>query len=269
MSMGGTSPLGRVVFVDSLHGWIIGKSNVTFLRTTDGGITWTAYTPPVPGFNGIAFIDTMIGWAVAGGHAFYHTTDAGQTWQFLTSINTNEGFNATSLSFPDSLNGWAFGGVFYQGIITEGIYRTTDGGYTWSIESIGLTPDLKIVNDAKMLDRYHGWAVCGDGSVLRYQNITGVVERLPELPKAFSLRQNYPNPFNPQTAIEYELRYKDFVILKVYDVAGREIQTLVDQVQEAGVYRVRFDGSELPTGIYFYKLRTKQFTETKAMNLIK
>jgi photosystem II stability/assembly factor-like uncharacterized protein len=266
----GTSPLGKVVFVDSIHGWITTNGNVAnpaVFRTTDGGVTWATSVPP-QGLKAISFIDTLNGWGVIRA-TFYRTTDGGQTWQFLTFINTGDSFGATALSFVDSLNGWAFGGAFYQGIDTEAIYRTTDGGHSWVLESIGLTPDFGDISDGKMIDLYHGWAVCGDGSVLRYQIVTDVAEKLPGLPKEFSLRQNYPNPFNPQTAIEYELSKKEFVSLKVHDITGRTIQTLVNQAQEAGVYRVRFDGSRLPTGVYYYTLGTNQFTATKAMNLVK
>ena len=89
------------------------------------------------------------------------------------------------------------------------------------------------------------------------------------IPTEFSLAQNYPNPFNPTTTIHYQLSEFANVSLKVYDVLGNEIATLVDQSQHAGKYNVRFDGSRLASGTYIYTLRTNSFTQTKKMLLVK
>jgi hypothetical protein len=96
-----------------------------------------------------------------------------------------------------------------------------------------------------------------------------------ELPKEFSLLQNYPNPFNPTTKINYEIpliggdERGEFVTLKVYDVLGNEVATLVNEEKPAGEYEVEFDGSELSSGIYFYQLKTGSFIESKKMILMK
>lgn len=264
------SGFSKIQFLDSLNGFIWGYPR---LRTRDGGKTWSQL-PQSGSIVVFTFLDTLHGW---GGYDWllYKTTDGGISWQFQTEIrdDTEPGvgpevyFNA--LSFLDSLNGWAFGDIFYHGIISEAIYRTTDGGNTWNRESVGLTPDFGSAMDGKMLDRYHGWAVCGDGSVLRYQLVTGVAEKLPEAPKTFSLSQNYPNPFNPTTTIEYEITHRDYVSLKVYDITGKEVVTLVNQMQEPGRYRVSFNGSSFSSGVYYYTLKTKIFTATKQMLLIK
>lgn len=88
-------------------------------------------------------------------------------------------------------------------------------------------------------------------------------------PAAFSLRQNYPNPFNPSTKIKYNLPSDEFVTLKVYDFLGREAATLVNEEKSAGIYKVEFDGSKLPSGIYFYRLQAGDFIQTKKMILLK
>ena len=89
------------------------------------------------------------------------------------------------------------------------------------------------------------------------------------VPTTFSLKQNYPNPFNPKTKIKYEIAKNGFVSLKIYDVLGREIKTLVNQNQNAGYYETDFDANNLTSGIYFYKLTTESFSEMKKMVLIK
>lgn len=88
-------------------------------------------------------------------------------------------------------------------------------------------------------------------------------------PNSFSLEQNYPNPFNPSTVIGYRLSVNSVVTLKVYDLPGREIATLVDEFKPAGKYEVEFNGKDLSSGIYFYKLEAGNFIETKKMILLK
>jgi hypothetical protein len=85
----------------------------------------------------------------------------------------------------------------------------------------------------------------------------------------FSLSQNYPNPFNPTTSLQYTIGSRQFVTLKVYDLLGREIATLVNEEKPAGEYEVEFDGSALTSGIYFYQLKAGEFTETRKMILLK
>ena len=90
-----------------------------------------------------------------------------------------------------------------------------------------------------------------------------------EKPDKFSLSQNYPNPFNPVTKINYSIPKQGFVTLKVYDLIGREVRTLVNEVKASGSYSVDFNASELSSGVYFYKIQAGDFTETKKMMLIK
>jgi hypothetical protein len=85
----------------------------------------------------------------------------------------------------------------------------------------------------------------------------------------FSLSQNYPNPFNPSTSIQYAVDSKQFVTLKVYDLLGREVATLVNEEKPTGKYELEFDGSKLPSGIYFYQLKAGGFVETRKMILLK
>lgn len=96
-----------------------------------------------------------------------------------------------------------------------------------------------------------------------------VVESSPAVPKKFSLMQNYPNPFNPQTTIVYQLPRAVEVSLKVFDMLGREVTTLVNSRQEAGSYTAKFDASRLASGIYFYRLQAADFIQTRKMLLVK
>jgi len=87
--------------------------------------------------------------------------------------------------------------------------------------------------------------------------------------KKFELTQNYPNPFNPTTNIQYAISSRQFVTLKVYDVLGNELKTLVSENKEAGNYSVNFNASNLPSGVYIYKLQAGEFTQTRKMTLLK
>ena len=93
---------------------------------------------------------------------------------------------------------------------------------------------------------------------------------LPEVnnPKTFSA-YNYPNPFNPVTEIRYSIPLYTLVNIKVYDIIGREVSVLVNEYKTAGNYKVVFDGTNLPSGVYFYKLEAGRYSESKKMVLIK
>ena len=95
---------------------------------------------------------------------------------------------------------------------------------------------------------------------------TVITETSSEIPTKFRLNQNYPNPFNPVTKITYSLPRKSFVTLKIYDVLGREVKTLVNKSQEEGNYLVNFNANNLSSGIYFYKLSAENsYVKTKKM----
>lgn len=107
-----------------------------------------------------------------------------------------------------------------------------------------------------------GWGV-------RFNNLTGVQQVSGIVPEQFELTQNYPNPFNPATSIEFSVPEKGQVKLAVFDLLGREVETLVDDVLLPGTHRARFDGARLASGTYFYRLQSGAFVETKKMVLLK
>jgi hypothetical protein len=104
---------------------------------------------------------------------------------------------------------------------------------------------------------------------LKYSQSTEVQQISTSLPNKFHLSQNYPNPFNPNTVISFQLPVAGFVKLKVFDLLGREIANLVNENLSAGSYKYDFNASALPSGIYFYKLETENFSETRKMVLVK
>jgi hypothetical protein len=89
------------------------------------------------------------------------------------------------------------------------------------------------------------------------------------LPNDYDLSQNYPNPFNPSTNIEYSIPSESFVELKVFDILGNEVASLVNEQQQAGVYRADFTADNLPSGMYFARIRANEFTQVVKMILLK
>ena len=89
------------------------------------------------------------------------------------------------------------------------------------------------------------------------------------IPKIFALNQNYPNPFNPTTVISYQLPVTSNVTLKVYNVLGKEVATLVNETKEAGNYTTQFNASQLSSGVYFFKLTSNRFSSIRKMTLLK
>jgi endoglucanase len=134
--------------------------------------------------------------------------------------------------------------VGYYGNHGSGIFDRTTGAHVY--------PDiLKAIIDTSKVDP-----------------VVGVGES-PSRPTKFFLGQNYPNPFNPATTIGYQIPTVSGVTLKVYDMLGREVRTLVNDMKNAGNYEVKFDATDLPTGVYFYRLQASTSTETKKLTVLK
>ncbi|MBK8552300.1 MAG: T9SS type A sorting domain-containing protein [Ignavibacteria bacterium] len=112
----------------------------------------------------------------------------------------------------------------------------------------------------------------GTGSefvTIKYSQSTGISQLSSVIPEQYILSQNYPNPFNPITNLEFGISDLGFVSLKVYDILGKEIKTLINENLNPGNYEIVFDGKGFPSGVYFYRLTAGEFTETKRMMLVK
>jgi len=132
-------------------------------------------------------------------------------------------------------------------------------------DTLGLNsfqPDTTVVFEASHFSQILG----GDKALY---SILSSEDQESSIPTQFSLRQNYPNPFNPSTTIEYGLPERTFVELKIFNILGKEVATLVNSTQEAGMHNVTFDASKLTSGVYLYKIKTSKFTEFKKMILLK
>ena len=153
--------------------------------------------------------------------------------------------------------------------------RSTDGGITWSssVKLSGLSNFPRTSNWYVNIESKSGagidsvvvtWAMLRDISI-----INGLSQIGTEIPKGYSLEQNFPNPFNPVTNIRFSIPKAGVVKLAVYDISGREVESLVSGKLNAGIYNADLDASALSSGVYFYRLITEGYTDTKKMILVK
>jgi photosystem II stability/assembly factor-like uncharacterized protein len=249
-------------FVNDSLGFYVGISGPAYeklivARTQDGGLTkdtinirWKVQG----GGRKIYFKNKNQGWLLAD--SVYRTTNSGIDWKGITknSLNTQKAF----IMFGDT------GYIVH----TDGkIFNTIDGGFSWNHQSSITTS----VNNIYFLNSKTGWAVGSNGTIVNTNNggITNVDDDTNLFPNLYLLKQNYPNPFNPTTIIEYSLSKGLNVKLIVFDILGRQIETLVDDFKQSGNYKVEFNADNLSSGIYFYKLQTANYSETKKFLLLK
>ena len=270
-----TNPLWSIDFPisgTSLVGYAVGDQG-TILKTYDAGINWF---PQQSGttlrLNKVQFKDFDLGFAVGENGIILRTTTGGDpipvefisfsanvtnnevylNWITATETN-NQGFEILRKALNED-DGWNnLGFVPGHGTTTE----TQQYSFTDNDVSTG-----KYQYRLKQIDY--------DGSYEYSQIIEAVVD----VPTKFSLEQNYPNPFNPRTKIKFTIPSNvksemSNVTLKVYDLLGNEVKTLVNEEKPAGEFEVELDGTGLPSGIYFYQLKAGEFTQTKKMTYLK
>ena len=253
--------------------WMDGRSQMLFTAaelTAAGGSAYTSLTKI--GFNVLtASSQTMNGFNVK----FQHTTQTSLTG-FVTSGWTTA-FNG-SYAVPGT--GWQYINLtspFFMwngtsNLLVEICYDNTS--YTsystvTSTSAAGMTWGYYTDNST-------GCTMTGGSAQSTRPNVcfhvivpTNINPNGSSIPTVYSLSQNYPNPFNPVTKINFALPKQGFVTLKIYDVLGREIRSLVNEVKSAGNYSVDFNASEYSSGVYFYRLETEGFSDIKRMVLIK
>ena len=144
-------------------------------------------------------------------------------------------------------------------------------GQSWGAAQLANTSVYSLaIQDAFL---FAGTANYPIGEGVWRQQLSGFVDRIndatPMTPPHFLLEQNYPNPFNPTTVITYDIAKRSRVSLKVYDVLGREVATLINAEKSPGQYQATFNGSDLPSGVYFYRIHAGNYTAVKKLLLLK
>lgn len=202
-------------------------------------------TKSEPGFNGTA---------VGCGGSGCHTSEAGiVSAEVLNNFQVRITVTGTTSKVGGEL-------VDAGGNVVAVINSTSSNPFTLTAPSSGTyTVNAGFKNPSKK------W-----GTTSAVINVTGIDEELVGLnPKTFALFANYPNPFNPSTKIRYAISQTSFTTLTVYSMLGDEVSTLINEIKTPGIYEVNFDGTDLASGTYFYKLQSGNFTQTKKMIILK
>ncbi len=284
-------------FVDENTGWLV-KDWGDIFHTTDGGLTWVKQATLEGRLTGIFFVDENTGW-ITGKYKIYKTDDGGETW---TEYKNDFIIEPDDILFINKLTGWIADGhnllkttdggktftrkvqgkfecirdifflnenIGYVGGIFPHIYKTTDGGEKW--EPMRRMPIG--INKIFFIDEDNGWAMYDRGPlILKYSVIPDSSNSV--LPANFYLYQCYPNPFNTETTIRFSLKISQKVSIKIYDILGREVITLVNKEFDRGYHTIKWngknrDGITVSSGVYLYIIKTEKFSSAKKMVFLK
>ena len=255
----------RLDFVNPMIGYFAPSGvdvNGGIFKTTDGGARWNKTEYSSNTVHVLKFYDEYIGLAynISDNISYiYRTTDGGKTWE----------------TFNIEASGWGNDIEFLPNNPAEvwftdyyGVFFSSDTGRTWESQSIidddVQGRDIVFVNDSC------GWILSDNKKLFSTNNNGGIPTSVSEtIPNKFELYQNYPNPFNPSTTIGYSIAQRGFVELNVYDILGQKVVTLVNMEQLKGSYKIDFNASNLTSGVYFYRLQSNDFTETKKLILLR
>jgi photosystem II stability/assembly factor-like uncharacterized protein len=249
--------------ITAIGNTLFAATNSGVFKSTDQGGNWIIANNGITSdiitsllvFNDVLFAGT------SGG--IFRTTDFGNTWN---SNNNSLTYPATFVLSLYKIDTTIFAGTW------DGVFISSDNGTNWMPFNTG----IKNINIASIVNcgKYiYAGADHGEGLFYRplseLATVSSVKSEEPEIPRKYSLSQNYPNPFNPSTKINYSLPKAGNVKLTIYNSIGRKVATVVDEYNPAGNYSVQFNGSNLASGIYLYRLESENFSVAKKFILMK
>lgn len=275
---GSQNAINAAYMLDENNGWVL-NSRPRPWKTTNGGVTWDSTMLSdnylAGALYGLKMINAITGYCCGTNNKVYKTTNGGATPWVSVGFSSSTIYTLYTLEFKNSLEGIVMG--------TYGIgYYTSDGGISWINKSLNSSIDdiygSYLTTDGKLFA-----VTLLDACIFKNSNlITGGINPINrELPKEFKLMQNYPNPFNPVTKIKFNIRpplnplltkegkATAGVVLKVYDILGREIATLVNEQLKPGIYEIEFNGTNYPSGVYFCKIIVGEFEKAIKLILLK
>lgn len=258
-------PCDLIIRWDHPNEIYMGDDGADIWKSTDAAQTWTLVKPgsssEVPSMCNSIFDNTICYATTWSSPQVFRTTNSGDNWS-IVSNNSGSGWGS-DLCREDPT-------VVLTGNYGSQSWLTTNGGVSFATVTMGLSGA-----GAGIMVPERGYFLNMQTSslyklVINYSVLTSTNENIiSSVPSSYDLSQNYPNPFNPSTNIKFTLPEQGNVSLKVFDRLGREVADLVSGYRSAGTYEINFDASQLSSGIYFYKLSTDNFVNTKKMTLLK
>jgi photosystem II stability/assembly factor-like uncharacterized protein len=232
--------------------------------STNNGTTWTQTPLNYPSGQSLAISGNNI---FAGTlrhfngtfYGIYLSTNNGTTWS-QTNLNNQDIFSL-------AVNG---NNVFAGALSPNSFYVSNDNGTNWIQRNEGLIITSR-VDGLMIFNNYIFAGTWGNGVWRRpLGELIGIKPISEQIPSHFDLEQNYPNPFNPTTKIQFDIsETHSNASLRIYDILGREMETIVNEQLNAGTYEVEWNASNYPSGVYYYKLIVGDYTDTKKMVLVK
>lgn len=268
-----------------------GNYEIYYKRSTDGGLNWGVDTRLTNNTANSWFPSVAVSGSIVNvvwqdeRHGsnnveiyYKRSTDNGISWGIDTRLTNN----TYSSEYPSIVASGSIVHIVWNDF-SDGnweIYynRSSDGGLNWGANTrlTDNVADSKLphiaVSGSIVHVVWHDLKYGPSEEICYKRNPTGNVgiqNISTEIPSAFSLKQNYPNPFNPSTNIKFHIKESRLVTLIIYDILGKEVATLVNEKLQSGVYETTFDGGNLTSGVYFYKLSAGDFSETKKMFYLK
>jgi len=283
----------KSIIYDGTNFWA-GTPNGLY-KSTNNGMNWTLFTYGIINGANITYLFKAEANLFALSSGLFKSTNNGLSWDYDGDVNgvcmsysngtlwlagnivrrsINFGVNWTSydvLGSPNSATSIASNGTDVY-ISTGGLGCNVFHGYlqgstySFALRNSGLPYSLSTKD---MVVGYNNILLSSDNAIWR-STLSYLTKIKSEVtPVNFALKQNYPNPFNPSTTIRYQVPKQEVITLKIYDIGGKEIETLVSEKQSPGTYEVTWNASKYTSGAYFYKIETESFTDTKRMLLIK
>ncbi len=259
---GGSGQPSRIYMFDKNIGFNLGSTGMK--KTTNGGVNWFLIVGE--GFADIKLIDTLIGWKTDGN--MKKTTDGGITWNLQQLPPVSPFFNWMTLSIINKDSIWMCGGRKTINSFNYGImFKTTNSGTNWGYQMADTSIKLTEYAYINFINKNIGWTyrpITGGVHTLNGGSdttfYTGINNNFTTITQEYKLYQNYPNPFNAVTSIKYKVLKSEFgsqkseVRIIVYDIQGKQVNILVNEKKSPGEYEIKFNGSNLSSGIYFYSL---------------
>ena len=247
--------------VDSNSDIYVGTFGGGIYRSVDDGESWSQLDVGYPYIWSLGVTSTNNVYAGTYGSGVYFTKDGGSTWSKSNGNLSSVYVYSITVDASDNV---------YISTWSHGVYKTKDTGLSWSSYGLAGTGVSSIMLNTGSTSIYAGTS---DGQILKISNkVTGVEDNSgddEELPDTYELYQNYPNPFNPTTTIKFSLKDAGVYKLRVYNILGQLVTTLVNGELNAGSHQIVFDAGHFASGVYIYNLSGKSVNMTKKMVLIK